>query len=88
MVIAKIANSAFVRNLVGQHACGLFVDDSRGLAVWRDSCSVLASHWKTMDASMAGYHCFFAMIVPLMDPFGVKTPNLFVALESLSLIHI
>ena len=33
---------------------------------------------------LAGYHCFFAMIVPLMDPFGVQTPNLFVSLESLS----
>ena len=33
---------------------------------------------------LAGYHCFFAMIVPLMDPFVVQTSNLFVALESLS----
>ena len=33
---------------------------------------------------LTGYHCFFAMIVPLMDPFVVQTSNLFVALESLS----
>ena len=33
---------------------------------------------------LAVYHCFFAIIVPLMDPFVVQTSNLFVALESLS----
>ena len=85
MDIAKIANRAFVRNLVGQHACGLIVGDSQRLAVWRGSCSVLARNWKTMGASMSGWlSLFFAMIVPLMDPFVVQTSNLFVALESLS----
>jgi len=33
---------------------------------------------------LAVYHCFFAIIVPLMDPFVSQTPNLFVALECLA----